>query len=173
MNKQKSIHMLLNLLAIALLVLFDNITKSLAVEKLKNKEPFPIIKNVFELRYLENRGAAFGMFQNKQIVFIIVSVVFLIFIGYVLYKVPMNKKYYVFEFTLSMLAAGAIGNMIDRASQNYVVDFFYFRLINFPIFNVADIYVTISCVILGIILLFVFKEEDFNFISIKNKQSDE
>ena len=173
MNRKKTIHLLIDILVISLLVLFDNYTKELAVKKLKDSEPFPIIGKIFELRYLENRGAAFGMFQNRQIVFIIVSIVFLCFIAYVLYKVPLTKRYAIFEATLTILASGAIGNMIDRATQNYVVDFFYFRLINFPIFNVADIYVSVSCVVLGIILIFVFKENDFEFLSIRNKQNNE
>ena len=71
---------------------------------------------------------------------------------------------------LSLIAAGAIGNMIDRIRFDYVVDFIYFVLINFPIFNVADIYVTVSTVILVILLLFVYKEEDLSFISFKQKR---
>ena len=62
------------------------------------------------------------------------------------------------------------GNMIDRLIQRYVVDFFYFSLIDFPIFNVADIYVSVGCVVFAIILLFVFKEEDLDFLSLKKKK---
>ena len=71
---------------------------------------------------------------------------------------------------LSLIAAGAIGNMIDRIRFDYVVDFIYFVLINFPIFNVADIYVTVSTVALVVLLLFVYKENDLNFISFKQKR---
>ncbi len=56
--------------------------------------------------------------------------------------------------------------MIDRVSKNYVVDFFYFELINFPIFNVADCYVTVAAVLLIISIMFIYKEEDFKFIDI-------
>ena len=69
-----------------------------------------------------------------------------------------------------LIAAGAIGNMIDRIRLNYVVDFIYFVLINFPIFNVADMYVTISTAVLVIMLLFVYKENDLSFISFKQKR---
>ena len=65
--------------------------------------------------------------------------------------------------------AGAIGNMIDRAVRGYVVDFFYFRLIDFPIFNVADIYVTVTMILLLILILFYYKEEDLEFLSRKGK----
>jgi signal peptidase II len=71
---------------------------------------------------------------------------------------------------LSLIAAGAIGNMIDRIRYDYVVDFIYFVFINFPIFNVADIYVSISTFVLIFILLFYYKEEDLNFISFKQKR---
>ena len=71
---------------------------------------------------------------------------------------------------LSLIAAGAIGNMIDRIRFDYVVDFIYFVLINFPIFNVADIYVTVSTVVLVFLLLFVYKENDLSFISFKQKR---
>lgn len=71
---------------------------------------------------------------------------------------------------LSLIAAGAIGNMIDRIRLDYVVDFIYIVLINFPIFNVADIYVSVATAILVILLLFVYKEQDLNFISFKQKK---
>ena len=90
--------------------------------------------------------------------------------GYVLFKTPDAKKYRILHLLLSLIAAGAIGNMIDRVRFDYVVDFIYFVLINFPIFNVADIYVTISTIALVILLLFVYKENDLNFISFKQKR---
>ena len=63
-----------------------------------------------------------------------------------------------------MISAGAVGNMIDRVSQGYVVDFLYFKLINFPVFNVADIYVTVSVVCFAVLILFYYKEDDFSFL---------
>lgn len=168
----KKKHYILNLILVAVLVFVDQFTKSLAVDKLMNKEPFVIIDGVFELRYLENKGAAFGVFQNKQWMFLIISALFLILLIYVLIKLPTTKRYYFFEAVICFIGAGAIGNMIDRIVNNYVVDFFYFSLIDFPIFNVADIYVTCSTVCLGIILLFVFKEEDFEFLSTKSKKDE-
>ena len=83
---------------------------------------------------------------------------------------PDDKKYKVLHALLSMIAAGAIGNMIDRMRLDYVVDFIYFVLINFPIFNVADIYVSLSTVALVILLLFYYKESDLSFISFKQKK---
>ena len=70
-----------------------------------------------------------------------------------------------------LIGAGAVGNFIDRMSNGYVVDFFYFKLINFPVFNVADIYVTLSAVFLVILLLFKYKEEDLNVLVNSLKKS--
>jgi len=174
MNKRtKAVRIVIDIICIAVLVWFDQFTKALAVEKLMNKRAYIIIKNVFELNYLENRGAAFGMLQNKQYIFAITGTVMILLIIYVLIKLPMDKKYIFLECCCVLLAAGAIGNMIDRVSQGYVVDFFYFVLINFPIFNVADIYVTISCIVGAILILFVFGDSELAFLALNKKEIDE
>ncbi len=97
----------------------------------------------------------------------------LIFIGvivFVLIKVPTQKKYYSLNILLVMIAAGAVGNMIDRVRYDYVVDFIYLVCIQFPIFNMADIYVTTATVILVFQILFVYKTNDFNFLSFNPKK---
>ena len=83
---------------------------------------------------------------------------------------PDDKKYNVMHILLVMLASGATGNLIDRVSHDYVVDFIYFVLINFPIFNVADIYVTVSTFLFVILFIFYYKENDFDFLSFKQKE---
>ena len=138
--------------------------------KLKNQPAFNIIDGVLEFNYLENRGAAFGMLQNQKSFFVFVAVIFLGVIIYVLTKTPDDKKYTKLHFLLVMIAGGAIGNMIDRLKLDYVVDFIYIVLINFPIFNVADMYVTFSTVILIIQILFVYSENDFHFLSFKKRK---
>lgn len=170
MKLRKKLWILLDLVGICALVALDQYTKYLAVIHLKDKAAYIIINGILELNYLENKGAAFGMLQNQKAFFIFVAVVILSVIGYVLVKTPDNKKYRILHLVLSLIAAGAIGNMIDRIRFNYVVDFIYFVLINFPIFNVADMYVTISTAVLVVLLLFVYKEEDLNFISFKQKK---
>ena len=151
MNLKKKLCLLLDILGIIVLVALDQFTKYLAVIHLKDKPAYIIINGILELNYLENRGAAFGMLQNQKVFFIFVAVVILGVIGYVLFKTPDAKKYRILHLLLSLIAAGAIGNMIDRVRFDYVVDFIYFVLINFPIFNVADIYVTISTIALVIL----------------------
>lgn len=170
MKSRKKLWIFLDLLGICALVALDQYTKYLAVIHLKDKPAYIIINGVLELNYLENKGAAFGMLQNQKAFFIFVAVVILGVIGYVLLKTPDQKKYRILHVLLSLIAAGAIGNMIDRIRLNYVVDFIYFVLINFPIFNVADIYVTVSTAALVILLLFVYKENDLSFISFKQKR---
>lgn len=149
------------------LVALDQVTKYFAVLHLKEKPAIVLWKGVFELRYLENRGAAFGMLQNQKEFFLIITFVVLAAIGYILIKMPQDKKYIPLHILLVLITSGAIGNMIDRIRLEYVVDFFYFVLINFPIFNVADIYVSVACVFLAVFMLFVYKDEDLDFIGKK------
>lgn len=160
----------IDLLFLIVLVFIDQFTKHLAVIKLKNQHAFNIIDGVLEFNYLENRGAAFGMLQNQKMFFVFVAVIFLGVIIYVLIKAPNDNKYLPIHFLLTMIASGAIGNMIDRLRFDYVVDFIYFVLINFPIFNVADIYVTVATAIMVIQVLFVYKDNDFNFLSLNQKK---
>lgn len=166
-KSRKILQLTIDIITMTILIVVDQYTKKLAVINLKDKPAINIFDNVFQLYYLENRGAAFGMFQNHKEVFIFIAFVMLFLVFYVLYKIPNTKKYYLFEFALVLIGSGAIGNMIDRVTNDYVVDFFYFILINFPIFNVADIYVTVSCVLLLILILWVYKEEDLAFLSTK------
>ncbi|MGN0334732.1 MAG: signal peptidase II [Lachnospiraceae bacterium] len=144
------------------LILFDQWTKLLAVTHLKDQEPFVIIKGVFQLRYLENRGAAFGMLQGQQWFFIIMALVVLIFVSVFYFKLPWEKKYHCLRAIGLLICSGAVGNVIDRLLRNYVVDFFYFELIDFAIFNVADVYITVGTAVLAILILFYYKEEDLS-----------
>ncbi len=172
-TKQKLIKffvLLTDILAMAALIFLDQYTKNMAVARLKDKPAFSIINGVLEFNYLENTGAAFGMLQNQRMFFIFVEVIVLSVIAYILYKTPNQKKYTLMHILLSLIAAGAIGNMIDRVRLNYVIDFIYVAIINFPIFNMADIYVTVATFFLIIALLFYYKEKDLNFIGFNQKK---
>lgn len=166
MNKnKKSIQLILDFIAFSILVAIDQVTKYLAIENLKGQPPFKLIDGVFVLQYLENKGAAFGMLQNGKVFFVFAAVVMLTAIVFVLIKAPVSVKYRPWHIFLVMIAAGGIGNMIDRLRLDYVVDFLYFSLIDFPIFNVADIYVTVGTLLFVILLIFS-KEEDLEFINL-------
>lgn len=169
-KRQKWKLLLFDLIFLIILVSIDQVTKYAAVIKLKNEPAFNIIDGVLQFNYLENRGAAFGMLQNQKIFFVFIAVIFLSVIVYVLYKTPNDKKYRMLHILLILIAGGAIGNLIDRLRLDYVVDFIYIVLINFPIFNIADMYVTFATAILVIQVLFVYKENDFNFLSFNQKK---
>ncbi len=145
---------------IATLVGLDQYTKHLAETIIREEGPIVIIKDIFELSYVENRGAAFGMLQNQQVFFFIMTAVFILVAVYIFYKVPFEKKYLIFKIAVLAITAGGIGNIIDRATNQYVIDFLYFKAINFPVFNVADCYVTVFAVLVAILILFVYKDED-------------
>lgn len=151
-------------LVIAILVLLDQFTKHLAILYLKDQPNIIWIRNVMELEYLENRGAAFGILQNQQWLFILLFFLFVTAVIIFYCRMPMEKKYLPVQILSLFLIAGGLGNLIDRIRLGYVIDFFYFSLINFPVFNVADIYVTVSMVILFLLFIFYYKEEDFDLL---------
>lgn len=160
----------LGLSVFLILVFFDQITKYFAYRCLRGKEPVVLLRGIFELQYLENRGAAFGILQNKGVLFIAVTLIFILFAAWFYWKIPEKKKFCCLRYVLLLLAAGAVGNMIDRMFRGYVVDFFYFSLIHFPIFNVADCYVTIAAAAFVILLFFYFSEDDLEELMLWKKQ---
>ena len=129
------------------LIMFDQLTKYLAVSHLKDGSSMVLIPGVFELTYLENRGAAWGMLENFRWLFLIFTAVACGGLAYGYIKSLPSKRYRNFRILCVFLLSGAIGNAIDRLFHGYVVDFFYFSLIDFPVFNVADCYVTVSIVL--------------------------
>lgn len=165
---------LLDLFLAAVLVGIDQFTKYLAVVFLKGQEPLVLIPGVLELKYLENRGAAFGILQGQKLFFVGMTLLILCACIYTLWRMPAQKKYAFLHVLGGILMAGALGNFIDRIRLDYVVDFVYISLIDFPIFNVADIYVTFICAA-GLFLVFFghMKEEDFDFLNLKKSGKKE
>jgi signal peptidase II len=147
-----------------LLVAFDQLIKYLVVIKLKGNSPYVLISGVFQLEYLENRGAAFGILQNQRVFFYICAALIALVVLYFYHRVPMESRFLPLRLCAVFIISGAIGNVIDRIRLNYVVDFLYFKLIDFPIFNVADIYVTLSAIALILLLCVYYKEEDLERI---------
>ncbi len=148
----------------ALMVAVDQISKYFAVINLKGRENAVWIKNVFELQYVENDGAAFSSFSGKQGFLLAVTIAVMLFVIFEFVRIPDGKRYMWLRIDFLMIVAGALGNMIDRVRQGYVVDFFYFVPINFPRFNVADIYVTLAMPLLIILLFFVYKDNETEFL---------
>lgn len=158
--------------AIVLLIALDQLVKYLTVTQLANK-PIVLWEGVFELVHTTNRGAAFGILQGQQWLFKVFTGIFILLAIYVLYKrIPKTKYFMPLQATAVLFVAGGIGNLIDRVRQNYVIDTFYFKLIDFPVFNVADSCVVVGSILFAIVLLFKYKDEDFEFLNLKkiNKQ---
>ena len=150
----------LGFLLFCLLIFFDKFTKQMAVTHLMGQPPYVILDGVFEFQYSENMGAAFGLLQGQHLLFYAVAILVFVVVLYLLWTLPEKGRYFPLVLCLIVIAAGAAGNLIDRVTHNYVVDFIYFKLIDFPIFNVADCYVTCSTGLLFILLVFGYYSEE-------------
>ncbi|MBP2073427.1 MAG: signal peptidase [Thermoanaerobacterium sp.] len=131
-------------------IIIDQLSKYFVVKYLKPIGSFPIINNIFHFTYVENRGAAFGILQNRTLFFIIITVIVGTILIYSIVKIPGSTFY---KFTLSMILGGAIGNLIDRVRLGYVVDFIDFKF--FPaVFNLADSMIVVGAFLLCYVLIF-------------------
>ena len=131
-----------------LVFILDVMTKLVAELNQTQYDTIPLWSNVFHLTYVENRGIAFGMFSDARIVFIAVSIVVLIVLGLLYSKTTYRTKW--LRVGTALVYGGALGNLMERVAKGYVVDFLDFRLIHFPVFNVADIAVCIGAAMLVI-----------------------
>lgn len=144
---------------IALIVLFDRVTKILATEYLKGKEPFVFIKGFIQFNYAENQGMAFSLFSGARWVFVAVTAI-----------VCAAALWYIFSdkckplwlyWSIAVVISGGLGNLADRAIYGFVVDFIEPVFVNFAIFNIADCAVTLGAVSLIAYLVFdMFKKEE-------------
>ena len=150
--------------------MIDQLSKIWALSALRGTEGIAVIPNVFELSYLENRGAAFGILQDHQIFFVLITVAAAVILTWIYRRIPQPKKYIPLRISYALIMAGAFGNLIDRVFRGYVVDFFYFKWIDFPVFNVADIYVTVAMVVLFILILTIYKDDDFHFLKLHGSE---
>jgi signal peptidase II len=156
------------------LLTIDQWSKYMAANYLKTRQNVILIPHVFSLEYLENHGAAFGIFQGKQLFLLILTAVIVLllefFSGYLYHT--QNKRFTPLIISINILMSGAIGNMIDRIKNNYVIDFLRVNFFNFPIFNFADCFVVISAFSFLILILFYYQESDFPTFSKSHKSSD-
>ena len=163
----KNCHMKEKLAAVVgliLLLLLDQWTKVLAISHLKGQADIELLPGIFSLHYLENHGAAFGILRDQQWIFLILAAVFLVATVILYLRMPFTARMIPLRIITVFIAAGAVGNMIDRMFRHYVVDFLYFSLIDFPVFNVADIYITCCAVLLVIFVVFYYKDEELESI---------
>lgn len=158
--KIKKQHLILSMIALCSLLLADQYTKWLAISHLKGQKPFVIISRVLEFSYLENTGAAFSSFAGKQTLLICLTTVVTLLLLWKYLTLPDGKRFVPMRLCMLLILSGAVGNLIDRVSWNYVVDFIYFVPIDFPKFNVADIYITVGVAVLAFLLFFRYSDED-------------
>lgn len=136
----------------------DFITKISAVRCLTEVSTMPIFENILHLTYVENRGIAFGMFSGGRVVFIGVSIAVMAVLTIMLFKTKKEDRSVWLKLGTAMVLSGAAGNLFERITKGYVVDFIDFRMIDFPVFNVADIAVCVGVALL--VIHFLFAEDD-------------
>ncbi|ACL69688.1 signal peptidase II [Halothermothrix orenii] len=133
-------------IVVLIVILLDQMVKLLVMEKMKVSESIPIIKDVFHLTYVQNRGAAFGILPGRRYLFIVITVVVISFLLIYYYK---TRGSGMVTLSTGLIIGGALGNLIDRIRFGYVVDYLDFRI--WPVFNLAD-----SSVVIGAALLILY-----------------
>lgn len=151
---------LIVIISMIALILVDQWTKIWAVNTLGNGTDIYVWKDVFHLHYISNYGAAWGILSGKQVFLIILTGIIILGMIYYMTKLPKTKGGIWTKVAFTMIISGAIGNLIDRVSLGYVRDFLYFILIDFPIFNIADILVVLGVGLLMVIMFFGDIEEN-------------
>ncbi|KGO13307.1 signal peptidase II [Clostridium botulinum] len=147
----------MGIIVLILGIFLDRISKIWALNTLASGRDIVVIKNLFSFSYLENRGAAFGIFQNRLIFLSLITAIVILGVVYFIVKYKPTSK--LLKISLSLIISGAIGNLIDRIYYKFVIDFImlhYKDVYYFPTFNVADMLVVIGTVLLAI---YILKEE--------------
>jgi signal peptidase II len=127
----------------------DRLTKLIVTKSLSLNHSVPVIKGIFHITLVHNRGAAFGMLKN-QVPFLILTSLIVIILIY--FNLKNNSRKIIYAVSLSFILAGALGNLLDRLFLGYVIDFLDFRI--WPVFNIADSAITVGAVFLGWHILF-------------------
>lgn len=152
--KEKGKQFLIWLLWTVGLVAVDQLVKKWTVQRLMAQPPIALWPGVFELTYVENRGAAFGILQNQQWLFSILTIAVMMALIFVYFRLGTGRRFRLTRICCVGVLAGAAGNLIDRLMRRYVIDTFYFKLIDFPVFNVADCYVVVFGILFCISAIF-------------------
>ena len=164
-KKKKLLFDLLGLIGAGALVTIDQVTKSLVMRDLTDGKEIVVLKGIFKIVSHKNTGAVWGILSGKTDVLSIVTVFIIAAVLFMYFRIPwQHKRLRALKWICLFLTSGAIGNLIDRVQLKYVVDFLYFELIDFPVFNVADCYITMSMIVLIILIVFYYKDEDFEVI---------
>lgn len=169
MKKENMIKYFCYILISVIGIAIDQTVKAWAYNELRPVGSIDVVKDVFQLTYRENTGAAFSFLEGNNAFFIILTLLIVFVLLYLLLSGRILNK--VAEYCILFIAIGGIGNLIDRFHYKFVVDMFDFTLINFAVFNVADIFVTCGSILF--IMIFIFTKDDvLNIESKKNKSVD-
>lgn len=147
--------MILYSIAALLIIIADQITKILVSSQFTPTTQIKLIPNIINLVFLKNTGAAFSMLTGRVSILGIVSVVFCI--GLVAYVIVKKPGHTLQRISLMLIFSGALGNAIDRIFRGYVIDFIETAFISFPVFNIADIAITVGAVLLIVYVIFFDK----------------
>ena len=162
---------ILDVLVCVLALIADRVTKGIVNKNMAVGDSVNVIKGVFQFYHVENTGASWGIFKGGAVFFIILAVVVCLGIAVLITKIPGKTKYIRLHIALSFIVAGAVGNVIDRLQKGSVTDFLYAQFIDFPVFNVADIYIVCATIWVIIMTLFIFKDEELDFLNFGKKKS--
>ena len=164
MNNLKKKSLISISILFALIVAVDQITKLIIINNYREGEGTPVISDVFEILHIHNSGSAWGMLSGKTLFLTLFSVILIGALVYVLIHIIGDRYYRILTILITCILGGAVGNMIDRIRLGYVTDFLYFKLIDFPVFNVADIFVTVPVILLIIFMIFKYHGDDFDVL---------
>lgn len=160
----------LDLFLIVAIILADQAIKHWLCSLFEEKGDIVLIDGILELTYLKNTGGILGFLQNQMPFLLFIAGTLLCVAIYLLLKLPDKPRFRRLHPLFSCMLAGALGNITDRLRWGYVIDFIYFSGIHFPVFNIADILISASVVILIGLLIFFYKEKDFEFLTFKQNR---
>ncbi len=154
---------ILGILGVMILFVLDRWSKIWAMTKLRGNDSINIIDGIFKLSYVENKGAAWGMLEGQTLIFTIITVVVVGFVVFFYIKLPPIKRYAPLKMGMVVFTGGVLGNFYDRILYHRVVDMLHFYWFDFPVFNVADVFIVVSSILVAILVMFYYNEEELSF----------
>lgn len=159
-----------DLIIILLLIAVDQCVKYFATVILENRGSIILLEGVLQFTFLKNTGGILGVLQNQTLFIMFIVIILILIVIYFLIRLPDKSKFNIMHVTLSCMLSGALANLTDRIRYGYVIDFIYFIGIDFPIFNCADILISLSTIVLLLLMIFYYKEKDLEFLTFKQKR---
>lgn len=167
-NKFKNLIFALCVIVVTLSI--DLVIRMLISKTFEVKEVRNLIGEYLCVYYWPNFGAAFGLLKGQHIFFIFIDGIISIFLIYLMLKLPKEKKFAVLCIDIGLILSGNLGNLIDRIINGYVIDYIYLPQTSMPVFNLADLYISIGSIIGAVLIIFKYKEQDFDFLSFKDNK---